>query len=156
MRSTPSRECSRWLWSRASRSTRATGRWMFVNFIFIFVLYCYRLSSCSQCTAVPSSALPVLTVILCMEWHHHLQPPHHLVDHVPGQVKVLNQENDAKSVLIVLISKFWLYSTYFLCSPCTNSGVKTTLKGATFVVESRTYAQIFWPTDKKMLVSFTK
>ena len=41
----------------------------------------------------------------------------------------------------------------FLCSPCTNSGVKTTLKGATFVVESRTYAQIFvakWsPTDKK-------
>ena len=40
-----------------------------------------------------------------------------------------------------------------MCSPCTNSGVKTTLKGATFVVESRTYAQIFvakWsPTDKK-------
>ena len=34
---------------------RATGRLMFVNFIFIFVLYCYRLSCCSQCTAVPLS-----------------------------------------------------------------------------------------------------
>ena len=77
-----------WWITRASRSSRATGRLMVVNFIFIFVLYCYRLSSCSQCTAVPPSALPVLTVILCMEWHHHLQPPHHLVDHVPGQVKV--------------------------------------------------------------------
>ena len=36
-----------------------------------------------------------------------------------------------------------MYSTYFLCSTCSNSGVKTTLKGSTFVVESRTYAQIF-------------
>ena len=32
----------------------APGRLMFVNFIFIFVLYCYRLSVCSECTAVPS------------------------------------------------------------------------------------------------------
>ena len=48
------RGCSWWCF-RTSRSTRTTGRLMFVNFMFIFILYCYRLSSCSQCTAAPSS-----------------------------------------------------------------------------------------------------
>ena len=48
-----------------------------------------------------------------------------------------------------------MYSTYFLCSPCTYSGVKTTLKGATFVVESRTYAQIFWSNGRQLKKVFT-
>ena len=76
-----------------------------------------------------------------------------------------NQEINYSAFTVSLLLSY-VQSPSILCYPCTNSGVKTTLKGATFVVESRTYAQIFlakWsPTDKKkkkkkkkMLTSFT-